>query len=233
MSVVPQVAADEAHPDCRFCTLPEPWRIILQMTNFFVLAGLGPIGPGYCIIITREHISCYGALTQKYFTEFYEVLHAVQESQIHVFGGSSLFEHGRNGGCLPQSHGEDLCFHAHMHLLAATVDLTPAVSSDYDTIRIDDLSDLAAKTKSGTAPYLLMQSADNLRLVVDPSNLPSRYLRSKAAEQVLGDTLFADWQAFPAYDLVREGIAQLEGTLQDAWSSKLRCQDVYPLHPLQ
>jgi diadenosine tetraphosphate (Ap4A) HIT family hydrolase len=220
-------AASGHSPNCRFCTLPERWRIVLEAPHFFVLMGLGPMVPGYSIIITREHSSCFAALPKQNLDEFVSVLGAVQESQRIVFGDSRFFEHGRNGGCLPHGHDEDLCYHAHMHVLPASVDLVAAVRVDYETETLDSWRQLTIQTQGGTIPYLLMQNGGSIELVLDPKRLPGRYLRTKAAEQLLGDGLYADWQAIPAYELVREGRVALESTLREVWriqqSGRFQC----------
>lgn len=212
------------NPRCRFCVLPEPWRIVLETPNFFVLMGLGPISVGYCILITKPHEPCYAALSTEHAEEFLRVINAVQTSQRQVFGSSIFFEHGRNGGCLPYAHDDDFCYHAHLHLLPADIDLAAAVREDFATEALSSWRDLARETQSGSVPYLLIQEGDVLASVRDPQKLPGRYLRMKIAEKILGDPLYADWQALPSYDMIREGQAALAGTLHREW--QLQALDV-------
>jgi hypothetical protein len=178
--------------------------------------GLGPISVGYCILITKWHESCYATLPAEHHAEFQCIINTVQVSQRQVFGSSIFFEHGRNGGCLPDTC-DDLCYHAHLHLLPADIDLAAAVRDDFSAEALLGWRDLARTTRAGAVPYLLIQDNDVLACVLDPQGLPGRYLRTKVAEKILGDPLYADWQALPSYDMVREGQAALEGTLRRQW----------------
>jgi diadenosine tetraphosphate (Ap4A) HIT family hydrolase len=205
---------------CRFCMLPEPERIALETPNFVVLMGLGPIAIGYCIIITKKHYASYAELPDWYLPEFLEVVKTVQNTQRKVFGASLLFEHGRNGGCLLGSHNDELCHHAHMHLLPTIVNLASAVRADYPLEFLPGLDHLSRTARRGT--YLLVQDGDDLNCTLNPQALPPRYLRTKAAEQVLNDAALADWQAFPSYDMIFEGKQAMQTELLLAWQESRR-----------
>ena len=103
--------------ECRFCMLPDPWRIIHETSNFVVQMGLGPLAEGYVVLLTRTHVPCIAALSDSQLGEFLSVLRLVQWAQHRVYQGSLFFEHGRSGACLPEGNGDDLCYHAHLHLL--------------------------------------------------------------------------------------------------------------------
>jgi diadenosine tetraphosphate (Ap4A) HIT family hydrolase len=205
---------------CRFCTLPEPWRIVLETPNFLVIMGLGPIVVGYCVLITKEHRSCYAELPAQHFGEFLQVVDAVQSCQRDGLGASLLFEHGRNGGCLPHGHDDELCYHAHVHLLPTTANLAESIRSDYSTEELSDWPSLAVRYASQGGSYLLVQDGENLAYVSNPEALPGRYLRTKAAKEILGDPILADWQAFPGYEMIHEGKVALEDRLRQSWQLK-------------
>jgi diadenosine tetraphosphate (Ap4A) HIT family hydrolase len=206
--------------ECRFCTLPEPWRVVLETPNFLVMMGLGPIVIGYCVLITKEHYGCYAELPSEHFEEFLQVIDVVQSCQRDRLGSSLLFEHGRNGGCLPHGHDDELCYHAHIHLLPTTVNLAESIRSDYSTEKLSGWPSLAARYARQGNSYLLVQEGQNLAYVANPEALPGRYLRTKAAKEILGDPVLADWQAFPGYDMIRDGKAALEDQLRQTWQLK-------------
>lgn len=203
---------------CRFCALPEPERIALETPNFIVLMGLGPIAIGYCIIITRMHYASYAELPKGNLAEFLQVVETVQNTQKKVFGASVLFEHGRNGGCLPHGHDDELCYHAHMHLLPTAANLAGAVRADYPCQILPSWVHLSRTARRNS--YLLVQDGNYLNCTLNPQALPPRYLRTKAAEQILEDATFADWQAFPSYDMIREGQEAIQAELQFAWRAR-------------
>jgi diadenosine tetraphosphate (Ap4A) HIT family hydrolase len=198
--------------------LPEPERIALETPNFVVLMGLGPITIGYCLIITKKHYASYAELPKGQLPEFLRVIEAVQSTQRKVFGASVLFEHGRNGGCLPHGHDDELCYHAHMHLLPTTANLADAVSADYSFKVLRGWKDLSRKARRNS--YLLVQDGGYLNCTINPQALPPRYLRTKAAEQVLNDAALADWQAFPSYDMIHRGKEAIQTELLLAWQSR-------------
>ena len=191
----------------------------MRTSNFIVLVSLGPIAVGYCLIITKKQYTCYADVSRKYLDEFLDLLGTVQVSQQKIFGASLLFEHGRNGGCLPYAHDE-LCYHAHMRLLPTNINLADAIHNDYLTENLSSWGDLASIYARRPDSYLLIQNGNKLEHVANPPSLPGRYLRTKAAEQVLGDPAPADWQDFPSYEMIREGKKAIEAELLLRWQSQ-------------
>lgn len=62
---------------CRFCFLPEPWRIIWSTPNFNVQMGLGPLAEGYALILSKYHYACCAELPVAYGDEFDELVRMV------------------------------------------------------------------------------------------------------------------------------------------------------------
>jgi diadenosine tetraphosphate (Ap4A) HIT family hydrolase len=196
------------NPECRFCTLPEPWRIIYETSNFVAQMGLGPLAEGYVVLLTRAHFPCIGALSGELLEEFLRVLRLIQRSQHQVYRQSLFFEHGRSGACVPEGNGEDLCYHAHLHLLPSTVDLADLVAADFALEYVEEWNDIAGMYQMDTTPYILVQSHDRIGFFRSADRIPRRYLRTKLAT-ALGEAALADWAAFPSYDVVRDGYSRL------------------------
>lgn len=194
---------------CRFCDPVEPWRVFRQTASFRVFAGLGPVEPGYVLVVARDHFGSARELPESKRTEFVELVAEMQALQRSAYGRSVIFEHGRNGGCLPGGHGDDHCYHAHVHLAATSCDLLERAQIDYHFEGLGDWSGLWNGRGTSDNSYLLVEGRDGLYVHFDPANLPKRYLRSVWAELAHGDAGLSDWEAFPSYASIRETLSTL------------------------
>lgn len=203
------------NPECRFCVRPEPWRVVHETADFVVQAGLGPLWEGYALVLSREHVSCCAALDPALLPQFDAVVARVQGVQRELWGGSTFFEHGRSGSCVPEGHGEDLCFHAHLHVAPVDVDLAALVARDHPTTTHDGWPAVHAAYEESGEPYVLAQRSPGgtaIDVAHAPRELPKRYLRTVLATQ-LGEPHLADWVAFPGYDVVEAGVRRLRAAL--------------------
>ncbi len=196
--------------DCRFCILPDKDRIVASTKNFTVMLSLGPIVEGYVVVVSREHYSCCAALPPALLAELRAVQLAVSRAQIETYGQSMYFEHGRSGACVPEGHGEDHCFHAHLHVVPATPPLLSAVEAEYPVQRKESWADWRDWYENSGLPYLAVQAdqaqeAGSVGVVVDPPDLPRQYLRSRFAE-LMGVEHLSDWAAFPSPDVIAAGV---------------------------
>ena len=182
--------------------------------------GLGPIIEGYVIIITRPHLSCCAAISEEWLDEFKCLIEAVQEAQVAIYGASLFFEHGRTGSCVPEGHGQDVCYHAHLHLLPIDLDLKEYVAEDYTIQDLKGWTEVCSQYAVNDDPYILVQDKNLIGYVAAPEKLPKRYLRTKVAA-ILGDPVLADWEAFPSYDLVQCGKRRLGPELERSMTKRL------------
>jgi diadenosine tetraphosphate (Ap4A) HIT family hydrolase len=198
---------------CRFCYLPEPWRVVWSTEHFNVQMGLGPLAEGYALILSRSHYSCCAELPETLAAEFEDLVRLVRRAQLRLYGESLMFEHGRSGACLPPGNGEDLCYHAHLHFLPAQVDLADSIASDFPALTFDDWAAVRRRYRQTSRPYLLAgtsstDSTSAIAFAETPDQIRSRYLRRIAAAS-LGMPELEDWVAFPSYPVVRAGLDKL------------------------
>lgn len=189
---------------CRFCHLPEPWRVVWTSEHFNVQMGLGPLAEGYALILSKSHYSCCAELPESQGAEFSALVRLVREAQLSLYGESLMFEHGRSGACLPPGNGEDLCYHAHLHFLPCAVKLADSIAGDFATLTLDDWAAVRGRYALTGRPYLLAESEDRIAYAETPDKIRSRYLRRIIAAR-LGKPELEDWVAFPSYDVVRAG----------------------------
>jgi hypothetical protein len=189
---------------CRFCYPPELWRVISSTPHFKVQMGLGPLTEGYALLLSRLHYSCCADLPESQAVEFENLVRIVRQAQINLYGKSLIFEHGRSGACLPPGNGEDLCYHAHLHLLPAAVNLADSISGDFPVATFDSWQEVRSRYALTGRPYLLAEKGRRIVYAETPDKIVSRYLRRIAAA-ALGKQELEDWVAFPSYSVVRAG----------------------------
>jgi hypothetical protein len=136
--------------------------------------------------------------------EFENLIRMVQQAQINLYGESLMFEHGRSGACLPPGNGEDLCYHAHLHLLPAAVNLADSISHDFPTATFDSWQEVRSRYALTGRPYLLAEKEKRIVYAETPDRMRARYLRRIAAA-ALGKPELEDWVAFPSYPVVKGG----------------------------
>jgi len=195
-------------PDCKFCYRPEPWRAIWSTEHFHVQMGLGPLAEGHILVLSKTHYSCCAELPSSHAAEWEYLVSKVKAAQVNVYGESLMFEHGRSGACVLPGHGDDHCYHAHLHLLPVDLNLADSIASDFPVITFDNWSEVRDRYTRTRRPYLLAASGDQIVYAETPDKIRSRYLRRIAAA-ALGRPELEDWVAFPGYMTVKAGLARL------------------------
>ena len=89
---------------CSFCGKFEylssliglPWEelLIKETTNFVVLPDIAPLAPGHVLIISKEHISCFGFVPQDQISELELLLREVKILLSKLYRFPVIFEHG-------------------------------------------------------------------------------------------------------------------------------------------
>ncbi|MDF5751206.1 hypothetical protein [Spongiactinospora sp. TRM90649] len=204
---------DLFNAECRFCVRPEPWRIVATTENFLVMMGLGPPVEGYALIITRYHVPCIAEIPSPQVEEFRDTLTRLRTAQLNTYGATLFFEHGRSGSCVRPGEGEDLCYHAHLHVLPASIALADRVRNDYQLKTLGKWPDFFNEYATTRLPYILVQDRAGIAWFPVEQRLPRHYLRSRVSELV-GDPSRADWVACPSYPVVAAGKSRLEPELR-------------------
>jgi diadenosine tetraphosphate (Ap4A) HIT family hydrolase len=186
---------------CRFCELPDRDRVLRIDDNFSIVLSLGPLVQGHFMLVARSHFQSSAELPAKITPTAGRVIKRLSDSALHEFGELTIFEHGRAGACVPPGHGQDHCYHAHVHFVPTNVALTERVQKDFALTRFDNWDAFQREHAQNPLPYLAIWGGDNVYVAFDPAPLPHHYLRSKVAE-ALGEPLFGDWAAFPRDDVI-------------------------------
>lgn len=189
---------------CFLCT-PEPWRVLLEGEFTRVIAGLGPLQPGYVLLSPKEHINTAAQLPQPVLAEFLAVAKLIEEALAHQYGaGYTAYEHGKLGACRPLELTGDLssfCHHCHRCFI-------PSATNAFDIIRpffrnVHRLHDPHDITTFKSTPYVFYETgrtaASHERwLFTNDIGIPSQFMR-----QILTNALKTgrhySWASDPRY----------------------------------
>jgi cytidylate kinase len=175
---------------CFFCD-PERWRTIFTGRWTQVLAGAGPLIPGYTLLAPLTHTNTVAELPGLEAAEFlavFEVLLRALRNQYRP--GYTAYEHGRTGSCAILEAKEDLstyCHHAHRVVLPRPTDTLPRIRSRFrDATSLEQGNSLLRH--AGT-PYVFYESgtpsAGTVRVALSGADdLPSQFMRRILTEEL-------------------------------------------------
>lgn len=103
---------------CTFCSRKDIEEgLLFQTDNFFIRAAVkGAMAPGHVLLISKEHLSCYGVMPKSLDAEYAEAVERARDKVNSYFSLPFSIEQG--------IHGQSIK-HAHLHLV-------PLVSPWYD-----------------------------------------------------------------------------------------------------
>jgi predicted house-cleaning noncanonical NTP pyrophosphatase (MazG superfamily)/diadenosine tetraphosphate (Ap4A) HIT family hydrolase len=174
---------------CQYLTPPR-CRVLHETANFVVMPALGSFVEGYALVCSKAHVPSMASFGGEVLQELQALVTFAVATVSNLYGPCVVFEHGMAscrvtaGGCID---------HAHIHLIPATVDLTPFLRSKFAVCDLGGFENLAGWFGR---PYILAQSQLGDFIVGDPlEGLPSQFLRRQVAELVGKGELW-DWAAY-------------------------------------
>lgn len=180
---------------CFFCE-PEPWRTIYVGKRVQILAGTGPLCPGYCLIAPRDHIHSTAELPERMLFEFLTVAELLQRSFVSHYGvGFTAYEHGRIGACRMLEHVQDLstfCHHAHRILIPRSTNCEAEISRWFEEqIILQNRESIASLNQKDYVYYETGDLSGARRFAfINHKGIPSQFMRRIIASD-LG--LNRDW----------------------------------------
>lgn len=113
--------------DCVFCTRREQPPILFETRSLYAMPDKFPLRPGHVLIITKEHIRCYGAAPLELLAELDAAAARVRRFLRDAYGESAVIsETGVTGQTV---------FHAHLHLIPMPRFDLPADFSGHPDVR--------------------------------------------------------------------------------------------------
>lgn len=169
--------------NCRHCIGgAQTKNPLLDSENFWIVCDFHPLARGHILIIPKEHISCFGALSEKIFLEFENLYKKVKDFINNNYGLIAVFEHGIVGQTV---------FHAHMHFLSFSGNIEDIIAEINSIQKINSLSKIRTEFKK-TGKYLFVEIA-NKKYLIDIKLAHIGFFREKFAI-ALNTKKRADWK---------------------------------------
>jgi diadenosine tetraphosphate (Ap4A) HIT family hydrolase len=157
--------------ECPFCCHDaiEP-QLVFETAQFLLVADRYPLRAGHLLLVPREHLACYGELTEALVPELSRLKGQVADFLSASYGPPTFFEHGVAGQTIP---------HAHLHAV-------PGLSGLLTTVAPGRTSAPAAGAEAirswfySRGPYLYCEE-DGQGLLLEPGEIPAGYLQRVAA----------------------------------------------------
>jgi hypothetical protein len=192
------VANSETGPtDCFLCN-PDSELVSWQERDFFVLAGLGPVVDGFCLMGTDVHVASMADVDRAGEAARDSTLTAIRAVLSARFGKCLVTEHGRVPVCRDDGNQHSAhCFHAHFLLFPGAADISLAAQSYYGERRAFGSTREALGYAGSAENYLYISPSDREHIVLThPLNAPRQLARTLVA-LASGQGNLADWQMTP------------------------------------
>jgi len=199
---------DNIITDCRFCIPPDKDRIIYETDNFYIMLSLGAFVEGYLLINSKTHHDCCAAIDERLAHEFDTLFHYTQNTLREVYGACLCYEHGRAGACLQFSEANQHCYHAHMHCVPLSTQISTDIDAVFTRTTLHSIEDLREQYYLNPKPYLFV---DDGQMSMYYINKPIRkqYLRHLASNGI-GLQNEWNWLAHPNYENITRGKNKLK-----------------------
>ena len=178
--------------NCVFCNIDKIRHdILFDSDNFFIKVGVGILAPGHVMIVSKQHLSCFGELPKELIEEFSLIKEVAFEKIKSNFSEPIIYEHGIYGQSVK---------HAHLHFIPANTkhykleNIKEKFFTNLKSTRIKDMNDLIRIfQKEGSYLYL---EEKGKKWVYHTSGHPEiKSLFRKEFARVTGIKGLLDWQA--------------------------------------
>jgi len=180
-----------AEKNCIFCNhkLIEK-EILWNYNNFFIKVGVGILGPGHIMLVSKKHISCFGELPEGLKEEFKRIKEEVNKKVEDYFYRPIIFEQGAYGQSVN---------HAHLHFVPEQNDLynlkniKEKFSNHTQRTEIKNILEICKIFKEEGSYFYLEENGE--KWIFHTKNLPERVLSfRKEFAKFTGLKELKDWR---------------------------------------
>jgi diadenosine tetraphosphate (Ap4A) HIT family hydrolase len=158
-------------PGCVFCHPETSPGVLLEDENVRLIPDLFPVAPGHVLVVSREHLACYGAASPEVLASLERVADVARTFVIEEYGVEPVL--WENGGA-----GQTV-FHAHLHLMPVAVqEIEEVIESEHMT-EVAGWDDVAAYWRD-RGPYHYLQYQGHRRLAEGNSEMNWEFRRRLA-----------------------------------------------------
>ncbi len=198
-------------------------RILVQSEHFAALPGLGTLGQAYLLILPKEHFSAMAQVPDEWFPELTDFTERVRKLVTELYTSPILFEHGP---AVSGKIGSGCCIdHAHIHLVATTVDLLDEIHAIYSRGTLGFSPDARPRVVTDVRaardwldqqiPYLWYQNHEQVEWlfpILKP--VESQFLRKVLARKLNMADPEWDWALFPRKQRVIKNYREIMSALK-------------------
>jgi diadenosine tetraphosphate (Ap4A) HIT family hydrolase len=175
-------------------------RILIRENGVVTLVGVGPLSPGYVLVLPVEHSYSISNCSLEQRMEIHSQKDKIATILRNEYGSVVCFEHGavssikRGGACVD---------HAHLHILPGISGFRERLATEFKEILINNIGEIPSQTDINR-PYLYLEDKDGKCYVYQiPDVLPSQYIRRIWADIARMPDKW-DWALFPNFPLMKE-----------------------------
>jgi diadenosine tetraphosphate (Ap4A) HIT family hydrolase len=197
---------------CFLCE-PDEDLVYLREGAFFAMLGHGPIGKGYSLIATAEHVASMLDLDASQVRELALFTEHVRSVLRPHYGEAVITEHGRVAPCVGEvtRRYEPHCLHAHRLVFPGQSHIDLCVElPPQGVVTFANVGDAWAAF-DWPGQYLYAERSDaTCQIAAAPRRLPRQLFRTIMARRN-GEPEFADWATYPRLEEVGAARRELLG----------------------
>ena len=186
-------------------------RIVAESNNFFLMPMVGPLVPGYLLIVSKKHYFSFSHMNDELLNETQLIQQAIIDLFNKLYCNPVFFEHG------PMSDvckGGSCSVHAHLHCVAVQTDIYENLcQTDYDLIEISSLNEIQRQAVKNS-PYLYYENQKGKKYLIEVEEIESQYIRKQIAKQ-MGFMDKAEWSQNIQYEWMIDIIKQAKPYFND------------------
>jgi diadenosine tetraphosphate (Ap4A) HIT family hydrolase len=199
---------------CFLCE-PPPDLIFYESADFLGIAGLGPIGDGYCLMAATQHVKSMADLPTSLRPQRDDLVRKFRDRLSRKYGSCLITEHGRMELCDDENGDHDAhCFHAHFLLFPGARDISAKARSYFaEAQTFANLN--PALSYASASEYMLVSPDPSIYTILSrPLNIPRRLARILVTHDT-GSLYLADWRDHPNRQLAQANAADLRILMSD------------------
>jgi len=191
---------------CRLDSLALKYKLF-EDENFWIVCDAHPLAEGHILIVTKEHLPCAGAISDRLFKRFEELYGEVQSFISSEYGQTAVFEHGVVGQTV---------FHCHVHFLPFGGSIKNIIKNEKDTSPLNSLRDLKSLYEKN-GKYLFVSIGKKM-WNVDTAIARPRFFRDIFAT-ALGYSEKGDWKKSEENQALKKDFQRDIGRLRERWQN--------------
>ena len=156
-------------------------RIVATTHKFVIMPMVGPLVPGYLLIVPKDHYLSISQLPKEQIEELKIVKEELKKVFEEHYGKSVFYEHGALS-C--SAKGGSCSDHAHLHIVAVDIDVKDKFGQyGYELRKLDDYSEIINQ-KQRNIPYLYYENQKWEMFLADAPIVESQFIRKLIAKDI-------------------------------------------------